>query len=96
MARVIVGLSAATDCVSLAKTEQYSVSIRNNVPFSKRNVVRDEAQEQGFERWLIGHACEIAGTPGVSVPGLRADTARYAAAAAKAGSAVLQDWLTRL
>ena len=35
-----------------------------------------EAQAQGFERWLIGHACEIAATPGVTVPGLRADTAQ--------------------
>jgi GMP synthase (glutamine-hydrolysing) len=55
-----------------------------------------EVQEQGFERWLIGHACEIAGTSGVNVPGLRADTARYAGAAAKAGQAVLQNWLAKL
>jgi GMP synthase (glutamine-hydrolysing) len=55
-----------------------------------------EADGVGFERWLIGHACEIAATPGVSVPALRANTARYAAAAAKAGQAVLRGWLAKL
>jgi GMP synthase (glutamine-hydrolysing) len=55
-----------------------------------------EADGVGFERWLIGHACEIAAAPSVSVPVLRADTARYAAAAAKAGQAVLRGWLANL
>jgi len=55
-----------------------------------------EAQEQGFERWLIGHACEIAGAPGVSVPGLRADTAKFAPAAITAGRRVLTQWLAGL
>ena len=53
-----------------------------------------EAQAQGFERWLIGHTGEIAATPGVSVPALRADTAQYAAVALTAGRAVLSDWLS--
>jgi GMP synthase (glutamine-hydrolysing) len=53
-----------------------------------------EAQEQGFERWLIGHTGEITATPGVSVPALRAATAQYAASALKAGRAVLSDWLS--
>ena len=55
-----------------------------------------EAQVQGFERWLIGHACEIAASSGVSVPGLRADTVRYAADAARAGQSVLRNWLAAL
>lgn len=55
-----------------------------------------EAQEEGFERWLIGHAGEIAATPGVTVPGLRADTAKFAAAAMAAGRQVLAQWLARL
>jgi GMP synthase (glutamine-hydrolysing) len=38
-----------------------------------------EATGAGMERWFIGHACEIGGVPGVSVPGLRAATARHAA-----------------
>lgn len=55
-----------------------------------------EAQAQGFERWLIGHAGEIAATPGVSVAGLRRDTAAYAAASAMAGRTVLRNWLAGL
>jgi GMP synthase (glutamine-hydrolysing) len=52
-----------------------------------------EAQEHGFERWLIGHTGEIAATKGVSVKALRAETERYAAVAAKAGGEVLRRWL---
>lgn len=52
-----------------------------------------EAQPQGFERWLIGHAGEIAATPGVSVPALRAAMARHGAAGLAAGRAVLARWL---
>ena len=37
-----------------------------------------EVTTQGIERWLIGHACEINATPGVSVTQLRQDTQRYA------------------
>jgi GMP synthase (glutamine-hydrolysing) len=55
-----------------------------------------EAQETGFEQWLIGHACEIAATPGVTAPNLRADTKRFAAAASAAGQAVMRRWLDRL
>jgi GMP synthase (glutamine-hydrolysing) len=54
-----------------------------------------EAQEHGFERWLIGHAGEIAATPNVSVAGLRADTAKFASASLDAGRAVLRNWLGR-
>jgi len=55
-----------------------------------------EAHEAGFEQWLIGHACEIVATPGVTVPILRADTKRFAAAASKAGQAVIRRWLEQL
>lgn len=55
-----------------------------------------EAQGAGFERWLIGHACEIAATPGVTVRGLRVDTARFASAALEKGRQVLRDWLAQL
>lgn len=55
-----------------------------------------EVQENGFERWLIGHAGEIAATPGVSVPQLRADASRFADACAAQGQAVLRAWLRQL
>jgi GMP synthase (glutamine-hydrolysing) len=52
-----------------------------------------EAREEGFERWLIGHALEIAATSGVSVPELRAQMRAHGAAAAKKGRDVLARWL---
>lgn len=51
-----------------------------------------EVDSAGFERWLIGHACEIAAAER-SPAALRADTRRYAAAAASAGRALLTAWL---
>jgi GMP synthase (glutamine-hydrolysing) len=50
----------------------------------------------GFERWLIGHALEIATTPGITVKALRADTARFAAESVERGKKCLFDWLDRL
>ncbi len=55
-----------------------------------------EAQQKGFERWLIGHAAEISATPGVSVPELRIGTDRYARGAAAAGKECLKNWLSKL
>jgi GMP synthase (glutamine-hydrolysing) len=55
-----------------------------------------EAQEQGFERWLVGHTGEIAATPGISVPMLRADTKAYAAKAANRGRDAVRTWLQQL
>jgi GMP synthase (glutamine-hydrolysing) len=55
-----------------------------------------EAQELGFERWLIGHAGEIAATPGISVPRLRIATREHAGAAVAAGRKVLHNWLIGL
>jgi GMP synthase (glutamine-hydrolysing) len=55
-----------------------------------------EAQQKGFERWLIGHAAEISATPGVSVSELRIATHRYVAAASAAGRTCLTQWLSRL
>jgi len=48
------------------------------------------------EGWLVGHTCEIARTPGVSVKALRADTVRYTPAAERAGSACFGEWLTQV
>lgn len=55
-----------------------------------------EARGEGFERWLIGHACEIAATPGVNVTGLRSDTARLASPAIAKGQQILRNWLAQL
>jgi GMP synthase (glutamine-hydrolysing) len=55
-----------------------------------------EATAPGLERWFIGHACEIAATPGIDVPGLRDQTRRHAPACEEAGAAVLERWLDAL
>ncbi len=54
-----------------------------------------EAGTAGIEPWLAGHAVEIAQTPGVSVPQLRADTARHGAALAAAAGQVFTAWLSQ-
>ena len=54
-----------------------------------------EAQPQGFERWLIGHAGEIAATDGIAVPQLREAMAKHGAASAIRGQAMLAPWLAR-
>ena len=45
----------------------------------------------GFERWLIGHACELAAA-GQSVPELRAAAKRYAPVLARKAEALLDHW----
>ncbi len=52
-----------------------------------------EVTVAGMERWFIGHACEIGGTPGISVPQLRADTARWGAKLRPQGQLFFAEWL---
>jgi GMP synthase (glutamine-hydrolysing) len=52
-----------------------------------------EADPAGFERWLIGHACEISHVPGLTPAGLRADAKAHGAKTAAAGAACLTAWL---
>lgn len=54
-----------------------------------------EAQQAGFERWLIGHTAEITAA-GVSLAVLREDTRRHAAATAAAGQEIVGNWLAGL
>ena len=55
-----------------------------------------EAAESGFERWLIGHACEIVGTPGINVQNLRAQVREFAANGARQGQLCFEAWLAGL
>ena len=54
-----------------------------------------EASDKGFERWLIGHAAEIAAS-GQDPLALRADAARHGPAAAECGRRLMADWLAAL
>jgi len=55
-----------------------------------------EASAKNFERWLIGHAVEIAGVKELSVAKLRSDTARLAPESAPLGQQCLREWLAQL
>lgn len=52
-----------------------------------------EAAGRGLERWLVGHAVEIAATPGLSVETLRRDTAACSPALERASGACFGEWL---
>jgi len=52
-----------------------------------------EATAAGLERWYVGHAVEIAATPGASVAALREAAAHHTALLAPHGKAVLESWL---
>lgn len=52
-----------------------------------------EAEAAALERWFIGHACEISATPGVDVPSLRRNTARYGSTLERQGRACLSQWI---
>jgi GMP synthase (glutamine-hydrolysing) len=45
-----------------------------------------------IERWFIGHAHEIAATPGVTLEGLRADTASHGKALESLAAEVFREW----
>ncbi|MBK8753304.1 MAG: glutamine amidotransferase [Candidatus Competibacteraceae bacterium] len=55
-----------------------------------------ETTARGLERWFIGHAGEIAATPGLSVPMLRATTARHAPNAEVKGRQCFAAWLNHV
>ena len=55
-----------------------------------------EISGHGFERWLVGHAVELAATEDASPAALRRDTERFAPQAAIRGEACLSEWLGAL
>ncbi|WP_257477125.1 glutamine amidotransferase [Acidipropionibacterium jensenii] len=54
-----------------------------------------EADPAHIERWLIGHAHELAGN-GVSPARIRADAEAFGAELARAGRGMIQEWLAEL
>jgi GMP synthase (glutamine-hydrolysing) len=55
-----------------------------------------EVEALGLERWYVGHASEIAATPGLAVPALRAETRRWAPVLAPRAEECLAAWLDGL
>ncbi len=77
-------LLASTDCCAQAfRLGNHALGLQFHVEVTARDM----------ERWFVGHTLEISQTPGVSVPALRADTARYAEGLRRAGQAMLREWL---
>ncbi len=54
-----------------------------------------EADGRGFERWLIGHAVELASVSGLSLENLRAGAKSYGPAAGTRGQSCFVEWLER-
>jgi GMP synthase (glutamine-hydrolysing) len=54
-----------------------------------------ETDGAGIERWLIGHACELAAA-GIDPRTIRADTERHGAPLGAAGTRLFADWLAGL
>jgi GMP synthase (glutamine-hydrolysing) len=78
-----------------------STAICRNQAFTLgRNVIafqfHPEASVKHFERWLIGHACELSGVPGLSTNKLRSDTERFAPLVEPRGQRCLAEWLSNL
>ncbi|WP_429820777.1 glutamine amidotransferase [Ensifer sp. B1-9] len=48
-----------------------------------------------FERWLVGHACELAAA-GLSVADLRADALRFGPSLKRAAAAMISDWVEHI
>ena len=55
-----------------------------------------ETTARGLERWFIGNACEIGATPGVTVTGLRRDSARFGPALERQGRRFFEAWLAEI
>jgi GMP synthase (glutamine-hydrolysing) len=55
-----------------------------------------EVEAVGLERWYVGHAAEIAQTPGLAVPALRAEARRCAPLLAPRAARCLDAWLEAL
>jgi GMP synthase (glutamine-hydrolysing) len=55
-----------------------------------------EISSRGFERWLVGHAVEIAAAPNISPAALRRDTEYLARKSSSRGEACLSEWLAAL
>jgi len=84
------------DCDLLASTE----TCRNQAFRKGKSLLafqfHPELMQAGFERWLIGHACELSAQPDVSRRQMRADTGKYAASLQHRARAMIEEWLRGL
>ena len=55
-----------------------------------------EASQAGLETWFVGHAGEIAATPGISVNKLREDTVKWADSLEPIAERVFESWIDQI
>ena len=79
-----IRLASTPDC------ENQAFSVQENV---LAFLCHPEVTSKGLERWFIGHAIEIAQTPGISVQSLRADTALFAPKLEPQSALCFSEWL---
>jgi GMP synthase (glutamine-hydrolysing) len=84
--------AGAKRLASTALTPNQAFSVGRNILALQFHA---EAEARMFERWLIGHACEI-GAAGLSPITLRADARTYAAGLEAAGLALFRRWIGNL
>lgn len=81
--------------VRLASTERYANQAFSMGPNIAGLQFHAEVDAAGIERWLIGHACEIAAA-GLDPNRLRAESRRHGPRLQQAGAALLRQWLGAL
>lgn len=81
--------------VNLACTQLYRNQAFSYEHFALGLQFHPEVTAKGLERWYEGHACELSSKK-ISVPELRAATARYAPALAEAARQFWNGWLDSL
>jgi GMP synthase (glutamine-hydrolysing) len=85
--------SGATRLASTSRYTNQAFSLGDNVLALQ---FHPEADSRTFERWLIGHTVEIAGTDGVDPAGLRRDATRYGESLEERGGRFIRSWLQQL
>lgn len=81
------------DCDLLASSEVCCNQAFRKGPNLLALQFHPEVMLAGFERWLIGHACELSAQTDVSSRQLRDDTEKYAAGLQERSRAMIDEWL---
>ncbi len=77
----------------LASTAQVAHQVYSWDRFALAFQCHPEVRHEDIESWLVGHACEIAGTSGTSVEALREETQRLGPTLAERARLVFTNWL---
>ena len=84
-----------TGCELLASTETCHHQAFARGPQVLGLQFHPEVDGRGFERWLVGHACELA-TAGIDPRALRVDATHHASGLSRAAVALIERWLEKL